>query len=48
MRVRGHEGEPRSLDLGTWRCKVLQDSQESGWFILVMALTSREIGKGRA
>lgn len=37
MRVSGHEAEPRSLDLGTWRCKVLQNSQEGGWFILVMA-----------
>lgn len=43
----GDEGEPWAL--GTWRCKVLRDSlisQKGGWFIPVMALTSRGTGKG--
>lgn len=47
----GGEGEPWALDVGTWRCKMLQDSlisQEGGWFIGVMALTSGEMGRGWA
>ena len=43
----GDEGEPWAL--GTRRCKVLRDSlvsQKGGWFIPVVALTSRGTGKG--
>lgn len=46
----GGEREPWALALGTGRCQVLQDSlisQDGGWCIQIMALTSEEAGEGR-